>query len=496
MSRELPEWQPFDPASPPVPDIRASSDPSDGGAVIVLLESPESRERGWAARAAAALAGGLADQGRRVFLADVALERPTLHHVVGVENGEGVSDAFLYGASVQRIARPVADGRYFFASAGTVVADGKAVASSPRWEPILEGFRTARADVVLLVPAGQAGVPQLLERATDVVLLASPAEVEGLAVEGLEARVRAVLGPPRGSGAAPAAPGEDAAAAPFPAPPPAGAVPDAVPGAGEVAPAPRMTSEEPPPFPRRVPPRSGASRRPRTALLLVILLLVLAAAAVAWWFGLLKIPGLQAPPTATATAAPAPADVRPAPTAAPAAPVLASSLALGAFQDQALARRQRDGLRTLRPDLLFVLAPVEVGGTVYQRLLVGPALDSAGTLALRASLAATLPREDASRWVVRPTPLAWALGEAGDTAEARRRVEALDARDVPAYALEVPAPGGGRRYRLYAGAYADTAEAAWLGRFLTDEGVADAVLTERAGLPAPDAASGVSKPPA
>ena len=285
MSRELPEWQPYDPASSPLPDIRGSNSDARGGAVIVLLEAPGVREEGWGAHAAASLASKLARAGRRVFLADLDVVRPSLHRVLGVSNDEGVSDAFVYGASIQRVAQPVDDGRYFFAPAGTVLGSPAAVASSGRWDPVLEGFRTARADVVLLVPSDQDGVERILDRATDVVLLGGPDE----SVDGSLGpdRVRAVLGPAPSAGA--------------PAPPSAVAPrPEAFP---EVPPPPGVRDhgdEDPSVVPAattrgRTPRRTAEKARPSPVRLALLLLLLLASLAVAWWLGVFEIPGVARP---------------------------------------------------------------------------------------------------------------------------------------------------------------------------------------------------------
>ena len=57
--------------------------------------------------------------------------------------------------------------------------------------------------------------------------------------------------------------------------------------------------------------------------------------------------------------------------------------------------------------------------------------------------------------------------------------------DVPAYVLAVDYTDGSTRYRVYAGAYADEAEASLLLLHLTDSGLNAAHLSDRKGrLPA------------
>src|SRR5690606_9121306 len=139
-------------------------------------------------------------------------------------------------------------------------------------------------------------------------------------------------------------------------------------------------------------------------------------------------------------------------------PVVGASLVLGEFLDAPVARLQAEALAGQRPDLLFVVAPIEVDGTVYHRLLAGPAADL--TDALEA---------------------------------ARARAAELSRVDIPGYVLELPAPrppGGflqasaptapAPRYRVYAGAYADAHEAAYLAGLLAQRRI-QARLIERTG---------------
>src|SRR5690606_32598056 len=90
---ELPPATVFDPAEGSVsaPDLA----PTD--TVVLLLAAAD--DPAWAADAAIALGTAWAASGRRVVLADLHLESPSLHERLGAENLEGVVDVFLYGAS-------------------------------------------------------------------------------------------------------------------------------------------------------------------------------------------------------------------------------------------------------------------------------------------------------------------------------------------------------------------------------------------------------------
>ncbi len=130
----------------------------------------------WASRAVVSVARKWAEEGRRIFLMDLGLESPTLHQVLGLPNGEGVSDAFLYGASVQHIAQSAMDGAFFFASAGTITADPEEVLTHSRWNDLAGGFSEADATLVLFIPTALPGADRILSLATDLVFLAGQGE--------------------------------------------------------------------------------------------------------------------------------------------------------------------------------------------------------------------------------------------------------------------------------------------------------------------------------
>ena len=198
MERDLPEPQSFDPARSEVPPLSVTLGGEPG--VVLLVVAPAAAGHEWTEHSAAALAAGWADQGRRILLADFALTRPGLHRVLGVANGEGVSDVFLFGSSLQRVARPVEDGRFLFVSAGTVTARPEAVTSSPRWEAVVEACVRVRATLVAFLPWDLPRSEALLDLASDVVLLTGPGtEQHEVLANGLGERLRAVLVPPDGS---------------------------------------------------------------------------------------------------------------------------------------------------------------------------------------------------------------------------------------------------------------------------------------------------------
>lgn len=188
LMAELPDWQPLDRVALPVSD--------DGGAgrIVVMVASEQAVVDGWAARAAVDLVRSWSQSGHRIMLIDGGLQQPTLHAAAGVPNGEGLTDATLYGASVKRVSQRVDDGSFFLISAGTVVADTQSVVRDSRWHRLSAGIVEAGVTLALFVPDGESGTAAFLGSASDIIVLASPGESAPAAVRDLEPLVRAVTG--------------------------------------------------------------------------------------------------------------------------------------------------------------------------------------------------------------------------------------------------------------------------------------------------------------
>jgi len=178
MADGIVNWHLFDAESGLVPEELSPSILSDDGRgrIIALAVTPFARTDGWADRAVIAVAKAWAHEDLRIFLMDLGLDSPSLHKTMGLLNREGVSDAFLYGASVQRIAQPALDDAIFFASAGTVTADPEQVLGHPRWNDLAGGFSEADATLLLFLPTDIAGADQILSRVTDVLFIAGEGE--------------------------------------------------------------------------------------------------------------------------------------------------------------------------------------------------------------------------------------------------------------------------------------------------------------------------------
>ncbi len=190
-------WHFLDVESGRIPEEASSSVlPEKGeGRIVVLGATPFARSSGWASRAAVSIAGAWAKEGRRIFLMDLGLEAPSLHEVLALPNQEGVSDAFLYGASVQRIAQPALDDAIYFASAGTATVDPEEVLNHSRWLDLAVGFSETNATLLLFLPSEVPGAESILSLATEVLFLAAQGESADAFLGSASAKVVGTLGP-------------------------------------------------------------------------------------------------------------------------------------------------------------------------------------------------------------------------------------------------------------------------------------------------------------
>jgi hypothetical protein len=195
MISDSPPWQPFHPERGRLPSELQLPPTPDGdrkGQVVLLSAQNHSDEAGWSARAAVRIAREWAVSGSRVFLADLNFDEPVLHTVLGESNAEGMSDALLYGASIQRIAHRLGEG-FFFGTAGTVTADADALLRHSGWEEIVDGFLSAGVTLVLFGRDPASGGP--FDRVAYRVVLtgasSGPEDIE----HGGPGRLLAVLAP-------------------------------------------------------------------------------------------------------------------------------------------------------------------------------------------------------------------------------------------------------------------------------------------------------------
>ena len=198
MNPENQAWQPLDPAAGSLPG-EIESALSVGGSVsacVVILVDSEI-DGAWGAEASLAVAKRWAASGCRIILADACLDGPVLHEAAGVENGEGVSDMVLYGASAPRITERLEDG-LMLAPAGTPVTQVAEVLEHVKWDMVIRGCKEAGATLVFHVSTGTPGVEAVTKRAEGILVLAPPSKDVDAILGSESGPLIAVLGPPNG----------------------------------------------------------------------------------------------------------------------------------------------------------------------------------------------------------------------------------------------------------------------------------------------------------
>jgi hypothetical protein len=296
---EFPSWQPLEGGSVPIPEG------ASGDGVVALVAAAGAVRGGWAAEAALDLARAWSASGRKVVLADAALDRPALHVAAGLDNGEGLSDASLYGASVRRVARPVDGGAFFVVTAGSPVADASAVARSPRWQRLCDGFGEAGVTLILFIRDGDSGCEAFLASVSDVIVFAERGEAPPAVLASRASMVRAVTGP--GSAVPGRPPPAASTSTPGAARPPGAGAPSPGTGtpraAGDPAGTPAPASARPtaahrsPPVRGRYGKPKAPSRKPQVLVAVLVIVLALVVLAL---LGIIDIPMISPEPAGAA----------------------------------------------------------------------------------------------------------------------------------------------------------------------------------------------------
>lgn len=164
----------------------------------------------------------------------------------------------------------------------------------------------------------------------------------------------------------------------------------------------------------------------------------------------------------------------PPPAPSPVGDTLPFAVQVRAFVSLQPAQNQaRDQARRL-PEVPFYVVPEQTQDVLYYKVLAGLVADTAAATELRQRLVgagvvrAQDARDDApGAWsLIQARPLAFHLGEYPEAGEAAAQVDSLAQREIPAYAVPFPYSDGTARYRVYAGAYADSALAEDLRQML------------------------------
>ena len=488
----------FDPSFERLP-APVSGDTAAPGPVLLVFD--RTADRDWAADAAVALATGWHAAGRRTVLADLCLDDPFLNERIGMPNQEGIVDIFLYGASLARSARAVPGRGFYLISAGTYTPEPGAVLRNPRWDKIVGGFRDNQAALLLFVPSDAPELPALRRWVSQAVLLGGADGAGPLPDGGFS--VRAWLAPPRRDGdrAAAAAPRPASPADRFPEPEPV-APWNAPPGTRaelNVVPPPAEGAAAIPPSEIPVPEadweREAAPKKKRAVSPLLLVLLLLAVVAALLFLGpqyISGFPNLLGGSTRAREAAPAPRAAPRAAAAVPAGPVTAAGTALpysvhvAGFQSWDDASEFAGDVSQRFTEAQFMIVPELRQGITYWMVLAGMAGDTTAVLALRDRLVAEKVADEESvggrHDLIQRRPLAYEVGEYRSAAQARARADSLTGRAIPAYVAAVPYSDGSERWKVYAGAYRDTASAAPM-RELLKGGNLPEKLVERTGRP-------------
>ena len=125
-------------------------------------------------------------------------------------------------------------------------------------------------------------------------------------------------------------------------------------------------------------------------------------------------------------------------------------MGVASYADATRAESEASRLAARFPDLFWTVAPAEVAGTVYYRVLGGLLPDSMAAMGVGGELA----RGGVPEWIVRRSGRVVELGtwETADQAASQRAAAREDG--IPAYLSRLELTDGSARYAVYAGAYA------------------------------------------
>ncbi|HEX6694849.1 MAG TPA: hypothetical protein VF035_09150 [Longimicrobiales bacterium] len=154
--------------------------PSAALSAVLLVAGERARSTGFAPAAAMAIADAWSAASRTPVLVDLGFEAPSLHTHVGGDNDEGIADAFAFGTSINRLARPAA-GRSFSLLPSGLALDPAEIRASTDWRRLIAQEGAAGHTLLLYVPAGAPGVDALAQKVGAVIVLAEPEEVEATA---------------------------------------------------------------------------------------------------------------------------------------------------------------------------------------------------------------------------------------------------------------------------------------------------------------------------
>jgi hypothetical protein len=164
---------------------------------VALVAGDAAAASGWAVDAALAVARQWPGERRAVLVDAVAEARPdrSVAAVAGVPDEDGLADVAEYGLSLQSVLRR--RGSYDVVTPGVYVPDPAMLRDEHLWDRLLAEAGPGRLTLLVLLPAGEPGVADLVRRLGAVLVLAEPGEEEPV-VDSLPSAysVLAVLVPP------------------------------------------------------------------------------------------------------------------------------------------------------------------------------------------------------------------------------------------------------------------------------------------------------------
>jgi hypothetical protein len=129
--------------------------------------------------AAASFALGIArvhGSTRRVAIADLVGEVAPLQALIEGDDGHGISDSFLYGVSLNKIARPLeGSGNVFLMPSGTESVANEAVYRNERWRKLAAGFHQVGALLLVIAVPQTPGFAELCAYVGAVFPIGDPA---------------------------------------------------------------------------------------------------------------------------------------------------------------------------------------------------------------------------------------------------------------------------------------------------------------------------------
>lgn len=143
------------------------------------------------ARAAIGI-GQVQSRSRRVAIGDLIGDVEPLLGLVTGDDPHGIVDSFLYGVSLNKIARQVdADGMLFVMPSGTEPNVTPDIMRNERWSRLAAGFREVGALLVLVAASEADGVRELAEMLDGVVIVGDAPSLSSLPSQALLARIEA-----------------------------------------------------------------------------------------------------------------------------------------------------------------------------------------------------------------------------------------------------------------------------------------------------------------